>query len=98
MPEISNIIFSYKEVVSALLKAQGIHEGTWSLFVRFGLNAANVGENENELKPCAIIPLLEIGLQKGEKENNISVDASKVNPAEASVKETHLQHSSATKQ
>jgi hypothetical protein len=27
-----------------------IHEGTWALFVRFGLSAANVGENDNELK------------------------------------------------
>ena len=80
MPEIANIVFSYKEVVTALIKAQDIHEGLWSLFVRFGLNAANVGGNENELRPCAIIPVLEIGLQKGEKDNNVTVDAAKVNP------------------
>ena len=80
MPEVANIIFTYKEVVTALLKEQNIHEGLWTLFVRFGLNAANLGPNDDELRPVAIIPLLEIGLQKGEKENNITVDAAKVNP------------------
>ena len=67
-------------MATALLKEQKIHEGLWSLFVRFGLNAANLGPNEDELKPCAVIPILEIGLQKGEKENSITVDAAKVNP------------------
>jgi hypothetical protein len=85
MPEIANIVFSYKEVVTALIKAQNIHEGLWSLFVRFGLNAANMGGNDNELRPCAIIPVLEIGLQKGEKDNNITVDAAKVNPLPAQI-------------
>ena len=46
MPEVANIVFSYKEVVIALLKAHNIHEGIWALFVRFGLNAANVGPTE----------------------------------------------------
>ena len=80
MPEISNIVFNYKEVVTALVKAQGIHEGLWALFIRFGLNAANLGPNEDQIQPCAIIPIVEIGLQKAEKENSISVDAAKVNP------------------
>jgi hypothetical protein len=80
MPEIANITFSYKEVVTALLKEQGIHEGLWALFVKFGLGALNVGENDESIRPAAIIPILEIGLQKAEKENNISVDAAKVNP------------------
>jgi hypothetical protein len=83
MPEPTQISFSYKEVVTALLKEQKIHEGIWGLFVRFGLGAANVGETDNEVKPAAIIPVLEIGLQKMEKENNVSVDAAKVNPKQA---------------
>ena len=53
---------------------------TVALFVRFGLNAANVGGNEDEVRPTAMIPVLEIGLQKAEKETNIAVDAGKVNP------------------
>jgi len=41
---------------------------------------ANIGETEAEVRPTAIIPILEIGLQRSEKETNISVDAAKVNP------------------
>jgi len=80
MPEIANIVFTHKEVTKALIKEQGIHEGLWALSVRFGLNAANIGANEDELKPAAIVAILEFGLQKAEKENNITVDAAKVNP------------------
>ncbi len=80
MAEPSQISFSYKEVVEALVKNQGIHNGIWGLFVKFGIQATNIGENEKEVKPAAIIPVLEIGLQKFEKENNISVDAAKINP------------------
>jgi len=92
MPEIGNIIFSYREVVTALLKAQGIHDGLWMLFVRFGLSAANVGPNDEELKPAAIIPILEIGLQKAEKESNLAVDAAKVNPVSQPLLSTETRH------
>ena len=80
MGEASQIIFSYKEVAEALVKKQGLHEGIWGLFIKFGMNASNIGPNEDELKPAVIIPIMEIGLQKFEKENNLSVDAAVVNP------------------
>lgn len=80
MPEPTNIAFSYHEVVTALLKAGDIHEGIWGIFIRFGLGATNVGESETVLRPAAIVPVLEIGLQKFDKESNIAVDAAKVNP------------------
>ncbi|HMG84927.1 MAG TPA: hypothetical protein VK574_04250 [Terracidiphilus sp.] len=80
MPEPTLITFTYKEIAENLIKAQGIHEGIWGLFLKFGLSAANVGENDAALKPAAIIPVLEIGLQKMDKESNIAVDAAKVNP------------------
>jgi hypothetical protein len=79
MAETSQIIFSYKEIVEALVKKQGLHEGIWGLFVKFGIQAVNIGEKDTDLKPAAIIPILEIGLQKFDKENNLSVDASKLN-------------------
>lgn len=80
MAEPSQIVFSYKEVVEALVKKYGLHEGIWGLWVKFGIKAANMGATDIDVKPVAIIPILELGLQKFEKENNISVDASKVNP------------------
>jgi hypothetical protein len=80
MPETSQLTFSFKEIVTALLKAQDIHEGIWGLFVNFGLSANNIGPNESELRPAAVVPVLSLGLQKFEKETNLSVDAAKVNP------------------
>ena len=80
MAEPAQIVFSYKEVVEALVKKYGIHEGIWGLWVRFGIKGANIGETKTEVKPAAIVSLLEIGLQKFDEETSISVDASKVNP------------------
>jgi hypothetical protein len=62
------------------VKAQDIHEGIWGLYIEFGLSASNVGPNEMELKPAAVIPILKLGLQRFPHENNLTVDAAKVNP------------------
>jgi len=83
MPETSQLTFSFKEIVTALIKAQGIHEGIWGLWVNFGLGANNVGPSESELKPTAMIPILQMGLQRFDKETSLSVDAAKVNPKPA---------------
>jgi hypothetical protein len=80
MAEADRISFTYKEVVEALLKTQSVHDGIWGLYVEFALAASNVGPSDEELKPAAIIPIIKIGIQRFEKENNLSFDASKVNP------------------
>ena len=80
MSEPTQITFSYKEIAEALVKQNGIHQGIWGLYVKFGIKAANIGENEDALRPAAIIPILDIGLQKFDKVNSLSVDAAKVNP------------------
>jgi len=79
MGEVDAYTFNYKEVVTALIKQQGLHEGIWQLTVEFGLGAANIG-SENDLKPSAIVAVGKLGLKKLEVENNLSVDAAKVNP------------------
>ncbi len=85
MAESTQIAFKHTEIVELLLKKQDIHEGIWGLFIKFGLGASNVGPTDSDLNPAAIIAILEIGLQKFEKETNISVDASKVNPRAAEI-------------
>jgi len=80
MAESTQYLFSYKEVVTALLKQQGIHEGIWSLAISFGISAINAGPNAEQLSPAAIVPLLGVGIQKATEINNLSVDASVVNP------------------
>ncbi len=86
MAEASQIIFSFKEIAEALVKRHGLHDGIWGIFVKFGIQASNIGPTENDYKPAAIIPILELGLQKFDKENNLSVDAAKVNPKPRSSK------------
>jgi len=84
MAESSQLVFSYKEIAEALVKKQGLHEGIWGVFVKFGMQATNMGPSDNDLRPAVVIPLMEIGLQRFEKENNLSVDAASVNPKSAS--------------
>ena len=82
MPETNQLTFTFKELATLLVKASNIHEGIWGIFVNFGIQANNVGPTENDLRPAAIIPILQLGLIKFDKETNLSVDAAKVNPAE----------------
>ncbi|MBS1786102.1 MAG: hypothetical protein JST85_00165 [Acidobacteria bacterium] len=86
MAEASQIVFNHKEVVEALIKKEGIHEGIWGLYIRFAIQAANVAFGSADLLPAAIVPVVEIGLQKFEEVNNLSVDAAKVNPKQTAGK------------
>ena len=82
MPEPIIIEFDYKEVATALIRAQKIKEGLWGLSFKFGIQGANLSsEISTELTPAAIVPILNIGLQKFDKPNNLTVDASEVNPS-----------------
>ena len=81
MAEVDKYLFSHQEVVEALIKQQGIHDGIWSLYIEFGLAAVNAGPGPQELDPAAIIPVRKIGLKRAEEMTNLSVDASVVNPA-----------------
>lgn len=80
MAEIKTIALNYLEVVEALIKKQNLHEGIWQLYVEFGIAAANMPTGEDQLSPCAIIPIKTIGLHRVEKEGPLAVDASKINP------------------
>lgn len=81
MAESNQIAFTHKELATLLIKKQGIHKGYWGIFVKFGIQGANVGQSPSDLMPAAIVPILEIGLQKFAEETNISVNAAEVNPS-----------------
>jgi hypothetical protein len=86
MAEAKQIVFTYKEVVECLIKKQGIHEGIWGIFLRFGIQGANVGPTGTDISPAAIVPVVEIGLQRMDEISNIAVDAGVVNPVSKSKK------------
>lgn len=80
MADIAAYSFDYKEVAEALVKKQGLHEGIWQLAFEFGFAALAAGPTLQELKPTAIISLAKVMINKVENENNLTVDAAKVNP------------------
>ncbi len=86
LAETSQIVFEYKEVIEALLRQQGITDGLWSLYIEFGIGAANVGPSKDDLRPAAIVPILKIGITRGVEESNMTVDASKLRSRSGSLK------------
>ena len=82
MAETNQIIFDYKEVTEALIRRQGIHEGLWGVYFEFGFGALNLGDEATKvLTPTAIVSVKKVGIQRFSEENNLTVDAAKVNPA-----------------
>lgn len=86
MAEIEQLSFSYQEVVTALLRERGIHDGVWQLVFSFGIGAANAGESAESLMPVAIVPIKSIGIARVEAESNLTVNAAIANPAQVSQK------------
>jgi hypothetical protein len=70
--------FTYQELAEMMVRKLGLSEGLWGVFVRFGLQAANVGPGPEDLRPAAILPVLEIGLQRLDDPSNLAVDAAEV--------------------
>ncbi|QQS39706.1 MAG: hypothetical protein IPM63_09985 [Acidobacteriota bacterium] len=93
MAEVKTYTFAHRDVATALIKEQGIHEGLWELSLRFGLNAANIelkqgpppatqkdpGPDDNFV-PAAIVSVVSLELNRAMHETNLVVDAAKVNP------------------
>lgn len=81
MPETKTIEFTLKEVAKALVIDSDIHEGLWGIMFKFGLHGANIGSSpEGDLTPAAIVPILNMALQRFDGPNNLTVDAAEVNP------------------
>src|SRR6266702_3330725 len=66
MAESTLIKFTYKELAELMVKKQGIKEGHWAVYLRFGIVGANTGPTEDAAVPTAVVPVLEIGLQRVE--------------------------------
>lgn len=82
MPEVNEYQFKYTEIVTALIKQAGLHEGKWVLTVSFGLAAANMGPSDAEMVPGAAVAVAGIGLRRAIEGSPpaLTADASVVNP------------------
>lgn len=82
MPKVDRIMFDHKELAEALIVKQDIHEGLWGISVEFGLAVANVPTGpERSFLPASINLVQKIGIQRFPEANNLTVDATEVNPA-----------------
>ncbi len=84
MPEIKNIEFSYREVAEALIRFNKIRSGLWGISIKFGIQGANIGQGPSaDLTPAAIVPILNIGLQRFDAPNNLTIDAGQLESGES---------------
>jgi len=82
MSESDRYLFNHKEITELLIKHKDIHEGYWSIAIEFALSAANVstGPNDPDRCPSAIVPVRLIGIRRVDNPDQLSVDASVINP------------------
>jgi hypothetical protein len=83
MAETTQYMFAHHELVEALIKKQGLHEGLWQMAVEFHLGATIAGPDAEQLKPTAMVGVHRIGIQRTDKKSNLAVDAATINPAPA---------------
>jgi hypothetical protein len=76
--------FDHKELATALIKQQGIHEGRWAVGFQFNFAAMNIGTADAE-KPAALVQVDKVLLIPFSENlpKWMAVDASIVNPVEA---------------
>ena len=80
MAEPTQYMFTHQEVVTALIRQQGLHAGKWRLSINFAFTASNVGPSEADLNPAMLVAVNSIGLQRAEENDvsNLCVDAATV--------------------
>jgi hypothetical protein len=81
MPQRIEYQFKHREVVEALIKHKGLHEGLWMLNLAFGVQGGFIGEDEHSVDPAAIVGVKMIGLTKVKEPHPLALDAAEVNPA-----------------
>lgn len=78
MPEPARYNFTFQELAEMMVERAGVKDGLWGIWVRFGIGAANAGEGPDSLRPTALVPIVEIGLQQFTEPANLAVDAAEV--------------------
>jgi hypothetical protein len=82
MPEISQYLFSTKELLGVLVKQAGVHEGKWVLMANFQVTPGSYGPAPDQLAPGALFAVTHIGIQLAPPETpeGAWIDAAEVNP------------------
>jgi hypothetical protein len=78
MAEAKQIGFSYQELAELMVRKAEVKEGLWGIYMKFGIAGVNVGQSPEDVSPAAIVPVLEIGLQRFEEPSRLTVDAAEI--------------------
>jgi len=86
MAEVETYGFDLKEVATALIKQQGIHDGLWIVAFEFNLGAGLVGPTKEDVRPSAFVQINKISLVRQNEilgAPNLIVNAAEVNPTQS---------------
>jgi hypothetical protein len=61
MAEPTQFSFDLMELTTALIKQQGLHEGTWLAGFDFGFGAGMIGPTPDDARPAAFVQVLQFG-------------------------------------
>lgn len=85
MAEPTQFMLSHKELVTAIVKQAGVHDGRWWLVVNFAFGTGNFGPSEEQVSPGVAVGIQAVGIQRETPEARspagLVIDAAEVNPA-----------------
>lgn len=83
MDHTAQYLLTHKDLVTAIIKELGIHEGRWMLAVNFNFTATNLGPEGQDVLPAVISSINKVGISTAADDApaNLVVDAAEVNPA-----------------
>ena len=85
MPEVNEVTWPHRELVTLLIKAAGVHEGRWMLEFKFGLTPMHSGPSPDQISPGIVVAITSVGIHREVPGAPLSlvVDAAEVNPEHA---------------
>lgn len=69
-----------QELVTAMIKHKGIHEGIWALELRFNFGAMNFQGPDGKIRPASVSAVDTYILAQVDQASPLAVDAAIVNP------------------
>jgi len=98
MAQSERMTFTFKEITELMVRKAGVKEGLWAISLKLGIQGVSIGQTPDELVPAAIVPILEIGIERVDTPSRLSVDAAEVSaPLRARVKKAKARAETALK-
>jgi hypothetical protein len=85
MAEATQYTFDFREVATAMIKQQGLHEGLWMVAFEVNFSAGIIGQTPPTSMPGFLVQLTKLQLLRQDQipppNPHLTVDAAEVNPA-----------------